>query len=49
MELIVRCACGWLARGTEDEVVAAAAEHGQQVHNMAATRDQILAMAEPAT
>ena len=49
MEFIVRCACGWFARGTEDEVVAAAAEHGKHVHNMTATRDQILAMAEPAT
>ena len=49
MEFIVRCACGWHARGTEDEVVAAAADHGEQVHNMTASREQILAMAEPAT
>jgi predicted small metal-binding protein len=48
LELIVRCACGWHTRGSEDEVVAAAAEHGKQVHNMTASRDQILAMAEPA-
>ena len=48
MELIVRCECGWHVRGTEDEVVSAATEHGQLVHNMTASRDQILAMAEPA-
>ena len=49
MELIVRCDCGWQARGTEDEVVSAAVEHGRLVHNMTASRDQILAMAEPTT
>jgi predicted small metal-binding protein len=44
----VRCACGWEATGTEDEVVAATSEHGERVHNMRATRDEILAMAIPA-
>lgn len=48
MDLIVRCSCGWFARGTEDEIVAAATEHGKQVHSMTASREQILAMAEPA-
>jgi predicted small metal-binding protein len=48
MELIVRCACGWQTRGTEDQVIASAAEHGKLLHNMTATREQILAMAEPA-
>lgn len=45
--LIVRCACGWETRGTEDEVVAATAAHGELRHNMRATREQILAMAVP--
>jgi len=44
----IRCACGWETTGTEDEVVAAASEHGERVHNMHATRDEILAMALPA-
>jgi predicted GNAT family acetyltransferase len=41
----VRCACGWETAGPEDEVVASVQEHGRHVHNMAATRDQVLAMA----
>jgi predicted GNAT family acetyltransferase len=41
----VRCACGWEITGPEDEVVAAVQEHGRRVHNMAATREEILAMA----
>lgn len=49
MELIVRCACGWETRGSEDEVILSATEHGRLVHNMTASRDQVLAMAEPVT
>jgi predicted small metal-binding protein len=41
----VRCACGWEATGTEDEVVMATSGHGERVHNMRATRAEILAMA----
>jgi hypothetical protein len=41
----VRCACGWETSGPEDEVVASVQEHGRRVHNMAATRDEVLAMA----
>ena len=50
-ELKVRCACGWEVRGSEEEVVVATREHGARLHNMAATREQVLAMAvasEPA-
>ena len=43
--LRVRCACGWEFVGTEDEVVPATQEHGRRVHNMSATRDEVLAMA----
>ena len=46
--LTVRCACGWETTGSEEEVVAATSEHGERVHNMRATRDEILAMAVPA-
>jgi predicted small metal-binding protein len=47
----LRCACGWEASGTEDEVVAAATEHGERVHNMRPTRAEIMAMVvtEPAS
>jgi len=40
----LRCACGWEAAGGEDELIAAATEHGERVHNMRPTRDQVLAM-----
>jgi len=43
--LRVRCVCGWEVVGTEEEVVAATQEHGRRVHNMAATREQVLDMA----
>jgi predicted small metal-binding protein len=43
--LTVRCACGWEVQGSEAEVVDATRKHGEQVHNMRATREQILAMA----
>jgi predicted small metal-binding protein len=43
--LRVRCACGWEVVGAENEVVEATQEHGRRMHNMAATRDQVLAMA----
>ena len=44
--LTVRCACGWKVVGSEDEVVASTIEHGRRLHNMVATREDILAMAE---
>jgi predicted small metal-binding protein len=43
--LTVRCACGWEATGTESDVVPATMEHGRRLHNMDATREQVLAMA----
>ena len=44
----LRCACGWETSGTEDEVVAAATDHGERVHNMRPTRAEVLAMVVPA-
>jgi predicted small metal-binding protein len=44
---VLRCACGWETRGNnEDELVAAAQEHGRKFHNMVPTREQVLAMEE---
>jgi predicted small metal-binding protein len=42
--LLVRCACGWETTGREEELIRATEEHGRRVHNMVATRDEILAM-----
>jgi hypothetical protein len=47
--LHVRCGCGWEVSGPEEEVVAATSEHGLRVHNMRASREEILAMAVPPT
>jgi predicted small metal-binding protein len=45
-----RCACGWEFRGTADEVVDATIDHGRRIHNMEATRDEVLvALHEAAT
>jgi predicted small metal-binding protein len=47
-ELLVVCECGIELRGPEEELVAAVQRHGREVHNMSATREQVLAMARPA-
>ena len=40
----LRCACGWETAGSEDELIVAATEHGERVHNMRPTREEVLAM-----
>ena len=45
--LVVRCDCGFEARGTEDKLVPVVQRHGRDVHNMKVTREQALAMAHP--
>ena len=45
---VVRCDCGWHVEAEGDELVAAVQQHGRTVHNMEVTREQALAMAEPA-
>ena len=47
-ELIVTCECGLEVRGDTDHVVAEVRKHGREAHNMDVTREQVLAMAEPA-
>jgi len=44
-EITVRCACGWQVTGPEDLVVEATVDHGHRMHNMTASRDDVLAMA----
>jgi Protein of unknown function (DUF1059) len=43
--ITVRCVCGWEATGPEDVVVEETRDHGRRVHNMTATREDVLAMA----
>src|SRR5262245_39094329 len=47
-ELIVTCACGFEARGEPAELIPLVQQHGGEVHNMAATADDVLALARPA-
>ena len=42
----LQCACGWEITGQEDEVVQAVIEHGEKMHNMRATREEVLARLE---
>ena len=45
----VACDCGKVIRGSTDEdLVRSVQEHAQVVHDMKLSRDQVLAMAEPA-
>jgi predicted small metal-binding protein len=48
-ELVVRCECGFEARGEEAELVPAVQRHGREAHDMDVTREQVLAMARPAS
>jgi predicted small metal-binding protein len=45
---LIRCPCGYVLHGADDdEVVAAAQEHARTIHDQELTRDQALAMARP--
>jgi predicted small metal-binding protein len=46
-ELIVRCECGFEARGQAAQLVPVVQKHGRDAHNMEATPEQVLAMARP--
>jgi predicted small metal-binding protein len=48
VELVVRCDCGFEARGTADKLVPIVQRHGVEAHKMKVTREQALAMAHPA-
>jgi predicted small metal-binding protein len=45
----VTCDCGKTMRAAnDDQLVAVVQKHAKDIHNMTLTRDQVLAMAEPA-
>lgn len=48
IELIVKCDCGFEARGTEEKLIPEMQKHGLTAHNMQVTADEVLAMAHPA-
>jgi predicted small metal-binding protein len=41
------CDCGWSVVGTEDELIAAAQQHGRDAHGLVPTPEQVLAVATP--
>jgi hypothetical protein len=48
MTKIIRCPCGTVVRGRDEEtLVAQAQKHAREVHAMELTREQALAMASP--
>jgi len=46
-ELVVRCECGFEARGTLDALVPQLRKHALEAHNMKVTRAQVAARAQP--
>src|SRR5262245_17494383 len=42
-ELVVKCECGFEARGQQAELVSQVQQHGRDAHNMDATPEQVLA------
>lgn len=47
--LFLLCACGLRFRGTPDVLVAQVQKHAREVHNMEASREDVLARARPET
>ena len=47
LELMVRCDCGFEARGTAQSIVPIIQRHGREAHQMKVTREQALAMTRP--
>ncbi|MEX0991192.1 MAG: DUF1059 domain-containing protein [Actinomycetota bacterium] len=43
----VTCMCGFMVRGTEDQVVSAIKAHGVSDHGQESSREDILAQAVP--
>jgi predicted small metal-binding protein len=49
MNKVINCPCGYIVRAeTDDELVDQAQQHARSVHGMDLTREQALAMAQPA-
>ena len=44
---VTTCLCGWVARGTDEEVVEQLTAHAWDDHGVRKTREEILATAVP--
>ena len=49
IELVVKCDCGWEARGPEKVLVRKIQEHARKVHDLEVSREQALAQTRPAS
>jgi hypothetical protein len=48
MTKVIQCPCGTVIRaGDDDTLIAQAQRHAKDIHAMALTREQVLAMATP--
>ena len=47
IELVVRCDCGFEARGAPAKLIPLVQQHGREAHKMDVTPEQVLAMAKP--
>lgn len=47
-QFVVRCECGFEARGTLTELFPVVSKHGKDAHNMKVTRAVLNSMARPA-
>lgn len=49
MVRMIECDCGFVVRAeTDDELVEKGTKHAKEAHNIDVTREQLLALAEPA-
>ena len=49
MAKAISCPCGWSVKeDNDDELVRKVQQHAKDVHNQSATREEVLAMAQPA-
>jgi predicted small metal-binding protein len=49
MSKVINCPCGFVVKGeTDEQLVARAQQHAREVHQMELSREQALAMAQPA-
>ena len=45
---VVKCPCGWsFSSDSDDDLVREVQKHGKDVHSMNASREEVLAMAQP--
>jgi predicted small metal-binding protein len=45
---VVKCPCGWsYGSESDDDLVREVQKHGKDVHNQEASREEVLAMAQP--